>query len=364
MTVPNETSDENILVMLDKMKADTGAVPGRNAIMREAGIGAGRATRLRQHWSVARGVTLPETKDIGGSDTPVLLGTYRAPVRSTATNGNGGGPDQADQTVPFARIGPLEVDRTETGPRNGHATELVHPDRTGTEVATRTGSDQTAIVPETEPGPVRVEADRTERTGPVQGQPDRATQTVSAWVAKSVPATLTYVSRFGWVVVLLAAFGISWWSLFELAKGYGMPVILAAVVSLVFDGAALIVAHLSHQYALSQDSGAGPRVVLIGVLAGSVFLNWKHAQAMGFGLPASIMFAAPAAVAILLFELQTGWDSRQARRANGRVSDPLPVIGRWGWIFHPVQSLGTVWQVSSARGKHIRRAELDKWERP
>lgn len=340
MTVPNESSDENILAMIDKMKADTGQVPGRNEVMREAGIGASRATRLRQKWASTRGLPLLET-------------TYRAPVRATATNGNGVGPDHAaDQTVQFAQIGPLEVDRTETGPRNGHATELVHPDRTRTE-----------IVPEAEPGPVQVEADWTGQTWPVQGQPDRPTQTVSAWVAKSVPATLTYVSRFGWVVVLLAAFGISWWSLFELAQGFGMPVILAAVVSLVFDGAALIVAHLSHQYALSQDSGAGPRVVLIGVLAGSVFLNWKHAQALGFGMPASIMFAAPAAVAILLFELQTGWDSRQARRANGRVSDPLPVIGRWGWIFHPVQSIGTVWKVSSARGKHIRRVELDKWER-
>jgi hypothetical protein len=100
------------------------------------------------------------------------------------TNGNGGGPDQVDQTVPFARI---VEDQTETGPDqaeqragdqwtqttngNGH-----HPNHNG---ADRTGPvqpDQSET--ETEPGPVQVEADQeTERT---EGKPDRAR--VSTWL--------------------------------------------------------------------------------------------------------------------------------------------------------------------------------------
>ena len=169
---------------------------------------------------------------------------------------------------------------------------------------------------------------------------------------------LGLLTRWSWVAVLVVALGISWWSLFTLALMVGIPTVLAAGLSVVFDAAALVCARLAHRYSASPDSGAGPRVVMLGLVAGSVYLNWNHAVVSGYGTVAAVMFAAPAVVAVLLFELESGWRSRTARRARGRVSEPLPMIGRWGWLFHPVQSVVTVWRVSSARGRAVRNREL------
>lgn len=181
--------------------------------------------------------------------------------------------------------------------------------------------------------------------------------------AAGVPGALTRAAGLAWIIVLGAALGISWWSLFEFARTFDIPAPLAAVVSLVFDASALIVAHLAHRYAVSPDSGAGARLMLVALLAGSVYLNWAHANSKGYGLEASIMFAAPAAVGIILFELHTRWHSRTARRARGRVARPLPMIGPWGWLFHPVQSLTTIWTVTRAHGRVVRTAELTELER-
>src|SRR5699024_12331677 len=149
-----------------------------------------------------------------------------------------------------------------------------------------------------------------------------------------------------------------WWSLFALARLFGVPSVLAAGVSVVFDAAALVCARLAYGSAPSPDSGAGPRVMMLALVTASVYLNWNHADVAGYGMVAAVMFAAPAVVAVLLFELESGWRSRAARRARGRVAEPLPVIGRWGWIFHPWQSLVTVWRVSHARGTAVRDREL------
>ncbi|GAA3005069.1 DUF2637 domain-containing protein [Actinokineospora diospyrosa] len=184
----------------------------------------------------------------------------------------------------------------------------------------------------------------------------------AAPLTPKVPTVLSWSANMAWIVVLVAAMGISWWSLFEYARGFSIPTPLAAVVSLVFDASALIVAGLAHRYALSPYSGAGPRFALLALLAGSVYLNWEHAAGKGYGIEASIMFAAPAAVGILLFELHIGWHSRSERRARGRVARSLPVIGAWGWFLHPMQSLTTLWRVTHARGVSVRESELNSIE--
>ncbi|WP_026316697.1 DUF2637 domain-containing protein [Actinokineospora enzanensis] len=184
----------------------------------------------------------------------------------------------------------------------------------------------------------------------------------AAPLTTQVPTVLSWSANMAWIVVLVAAMGISWWSLFEYARAFSIPTPLAAVVSLVFDASALIVAGLAHRYALSPYSGAGPRFALLALLAGSVYLNWEHAAGKGYGIEASIMFAAPAAVGILLFELHIGWHSRSERRARGRVARSLPVIGAWGWFLHPLQSVTTLWQVTHARGRSVREAELESIE--
>lgn len=155
--------------------------------------------------------------------------------------------------------------------------------------------------------------------------------------------------RPAWVTVLTVALAMSWWSLYVVATHYGVPPVLAAGVSAIFDGAALICANLAHRYATSPHSGAGPRVALVGLLAGSVYLNVHHAQLETYGLPAQVMFAGPAVVAVALFELEQAWRNRAHRLAAGRIAPSLPVVGRWGWLFYPGRSLGVLRKVTRHR---------------
>ncbi|PXY16499.1 hypothetical protein BAY59_38465 (plasmid) [Prauserella coralliicola] len=50
MTVPNAAADEDILETIDRLARENGEPPGRNEVMRRAGIGAGRASRLLKQW--------------------------------------------------------------------------------------------------------------------------------------------------------------------------------------------------------------------------------------------------------------------------------------------------------------------------
>lgn len=151
-----------------------------------------------------------------------------------------------------------------------------------------------------------------------------------------------------WPAVLVIALVLSWWSIDWVALHYGVPALLAAGVSTIFDAAALVVAGLAQRYATSADSAAGPKITMFALLAGSAYLNITHAQIAGYGLPAQIMFSAPAVVAVVLFEHEIGWSNRERRRAAGRVAPALPVIGRWAWLFHPVRSIAVLWRATGA----------------
>jgi hypothetical protein len=153
------------------------------------------------------------------------------------------------------------------------------------------------------------------------------------------------LSRLAYTVVLIVALTISWWSLYVLARHYAVPPWLAVGASTVFDGGALVLGDLSHRYAQSPDSGLASRLGMFALVAGSVYLNAAHAILMHYGTPAKVMFAAPAAVAGLLFELERGWTNRAARRRYGRVAEALSPVERLAWVpivGAPFAALGTL----------------------
>ncbi len=283
-------------------------------------------------------------------ETPAGATTPEAVVTSTTTT-----PDTVEHAetveVPASADAPKAVETVEAATADDARVETAEP-----ESGVRT---RTAVVVADPPGALDVVTARSERVDP----PAQHSEAPMQMPMTRVPRALSWSAGMAWIVVLIAAMGISWWSLFEYARGFSIPTPLAAVVSLVFDASALIVAGLAHRYALSPYSGAGPRFALLALLAGSVYLNWEHAAGKGYGVEASIMFAAPAAVGILLFELHIGWHSRSERRARGRVARSLPVIGAWGWFLHPMQSVTTLWRVTHARGRVVRDAELTSIER-
>jgi hypothetical protein len=137
-------------------------------------------------------------------------------------------------------------------------------------------------------------------------------------------------------IVLVVALAISWWSLFSLAIDfYHIPKILAAGISIAFDGAALFVADLSAKYARSEDSAFGPRMATYAFVAASVYLNVMHASLLFYGIPGMVLFGAPPIIAGILFELYLKYIHRMELRQRGRVAKSMPIFGKLSWMVFP-----------------------------
>lgn len=164
------------------------------------------------------------------------------------------------------------------------------------------------------------------------------------------------LSGFGWIVVVCAALAISTWSLYAVGRFYGLPPIIAGLVSASFDGAALTSADLSLKYARTHgDSGLAARLCVFVFAGASAWLNAQHASLVHDPSAARVMFAFPPVAAVVVFELQQRWIRRGALRAAGRVPSALPVFGRWSWVLFPGRTLGTIRKIVRAR---LDRAEL------
>src|SRR5277367_4997059 len=90
------------------------------------------------------------------------------------------------------------------------------------------------------------------------------------------------LTKYGWLIVMGAALSISSWSLWYIGVHYGLPPVLAGVVSACYDLGALVCAVLALNYARTQgDSGLAARMGVF-VLGGiSAYLNAQHAQIAG-----------------------------------------------------------------------------------
>lgn len=152
---------------------------------------------------------------------------------------------------------------------------------------------------------------------------------------------MRWVYRLAAVLTGAAALGVSWWSLYELGVALGIPSVLAGGLSAVFDLAALTCVGLAERYAATPDSGAGPRLALMLMLAGSVYLNVRHAElTLGADwITGAVAYAMPAVIACLLLELHLRFANREQRRALGRVAPSLPVLGGWAFVMFPIRSV-------------------------
>jgi Protein of unknown function (DUF2637) len=158
-----------------------------------------------------------------------------------------------------------------------------------------------------------------------------------------------WFSRFGWAIVLSAALSMSAYSLFFVGRHLGMPVPFAAIVSVCFDGVAVLSADYSLRYARMGLTSTGPQltVYLFGGL--SAYLNTLHAYFGHEVSTAKILWAAPPIAAILVFEFHNRWARLSALRAANRIPDALPSLGRHSWVHHPVESFQTIRIISGER---------------
>ena len=158
------------------------------------------------------------------------------------------------------------------------------------------------------------------------------------------------LAGFAWLAVVISALALSNWSLLFVGHHYGLPVILAALLSVSLDGAALVAADISLRHAREHgSSGTSARAAVFTCAGISAWLNSEHAAMLREQFPAHVMFAAPPVIALVLFELHTRWERRDALRAAGRLAEPLPVFGAFTWLLHPLAVFLAVRRVTLAR---------------
>jgi hypothetical protein len=156
-------------------------------------------------------------------------------------------------------------------------------------------------------------------------------------------------NRFGWLIVMTAAFAFSTWSLFVIARHYGAPAPAAVIVSLFFDGAAVLCADYSLKYARTGDSGFIPQCGVFTLAGLSSYLNSQHA-ALNHNPPAArVLYAAPPIVAVAIYELHVRWERRRALRNSGRIPAAMPVFGRYAWALFPVRTVKVLRSITAGR---------------
>jgi Protein of unknown function (DUF2637) len=160
---------------------------------------------------------------------------------------------------------------------------------------------------------------------------------------------MNHLARWAWLVVLGTALALSWWSLDALALRFGVPSVLAAMVSATFDGAALVAADLALRRTAMADSALSVKPLMLVAVGLSAWLNYEHGALLGYPLVGRVLFAAPAVLSGWLFELQLRSLRRTRLHETGRTAKPLPQFGLVVWAFHPWAALKRVSQIAASR---------------
>ncbi|RLU81100.1 hypothetical protein CTZ27_33195 [Streptomyces griseocarneus] len=144
-------------------------------------------------------------------------------------------------------------------------------------------------------------------------------------------------SRLVWWVSLTviggAAAGMTGWSLYVVAHDrYGVPGPLAAGTAAVFDGTAIACLYLAGQAIRERRSALGPHCATLGLAAVSVYLNRLHADLIGGGRGAFVLFATPTAALLVLAGLSWSAQRARLRAEDGDRPAALPKLGFWAWL--------------------------------
>jgi Protein of unknown function (DUF2637) len=155
-------------------------------------------------------------------------------------------------------------------------------------------------------------------------------------IKRKVGESVKYLYRFGWAISAAVALAVSAYSLFYVGRAWGLPLVLAGGVSLIFDGASIVSAEMSLRISrVSGHSGASARIMTVAFAGLSAWINSYHAQ-LAHQPNAWVLYAAPPIVAVCLFEQHVRYESRAARKRAGRVA--LPAIHPLAWVLYPMRT--------------------------
>lgn len=148
-----------------------------------------------------------------------------------------------------------------------------------------------------------------------------------------------------------------------MALRFGMPKLLAAMVSATFDGAALVAADLALRRAARADPAFAVKLLMVTTVGLSGWLNAEHAIVLGYPMAARVLFAAPSVISGWLFELQLTSLHRERVQELGRGVRPLPKFGVVVWVFHPIAALRRLSQIAASRLRSVPVTVMD-WQQP
>ncbi|MEU0809531.1 hypothetical protein [Streptomyces sp. NPDC005970] len=150
--------------------------------------------------------------------------------------------------------------------------------------------------------------------------------------------------RAALTVVSLAAIATTGWSLYAVARHYDAPKGIGGAAVAVFDGAAYACLHLASEASKAGRSAAGARLATLVMTGTSVYLNIFHADLIGGGLAAALLFSVPTLALLAVSELSWAGPRAEARANLGERPYRLPAFGGWAWLLAPRRAGRTVRQ--------------------
>lgn len=139
----------------------------------------------------------------------------------------------------------------------------------------------------------------------------------------------------GWTLAMglirTAAALMAAWSLYVVARHYGVPWALALAAGLVFDGIGYLCLKLASDMSRSEYPAGAPIVATLGMAGTSVYLNVVHARFTGGGRPAEVLYSTPGIGLLIVSALSWGMERAAARAERGETPMRMPAYGWLGW---------------------------------
>lgn len=156
--------------------------------------------------------------------------------------------------------------------------------------------------------------------------------------------------RLVWLLVLAPILAVSAYSLFWVARHFGVPWFIAIAVSTCFDGVALLSADYSLKYAQAGMSGSMSRSAVWAFAGVAAFLQTFHARLGHEPYGAWIMWATLPLGAVVVFEQHIRFERRKhLARAGHTYPAPLPKWGFARWMLFPLATLDDLRDLTESR---------------
>ena len=142
------------------------------------------------------------------------------------------------------------------------------------------------------------------------------------------------ISGVGWLLVILAGVVISSWSLYSLARNGRLPVGIAALTGLTYDGLAFVSSAQAMAWGRIPNAyGIGSRLAMLFAAGLSAYLNYQHGELMGVSMPVSLMLASAPLAGLWALENHVRF---LARGTSKRL--PLPKPEMIVWLLFPIRA--------------------------